>query len=365
MEAKEYHVVAPKKINEVSVNLPEPQEKNYLIRVTHAQVCDADAKYYFGLRPKIYSIFGFDYFYGIRDKQGFMNKYPLLLLHEAVGVIERAGPGTLLRPGTRVVLIPSRRCDNPGCEFCSKGNENSCKRSKFMSSNAPGFARTRIIQPEECVAEIPDNVPNEIAVHTEMSTVAYGALVDSGIEEGDTVAVFGDGYLGYILSVIASKAFHIPKERLYVFGRHDSKLERFSGFTTTINLNKEKIPEQLHNKANRIFECVGKRSAEKIINTSISMIRPRGTIMLLGVSEEMVQINTRDILSKAITIRGLSRSPARHYPVILDFMKDQEIQKLYAKVAGERLAVKSVNDMKKAFEEYMINRSKMLLDFSA
>ena len=198
MESKEYQVVAPKRIEEVSVDLPELQEKNYVVKVTQAQVCDADAKYYFGLRPKFYSLFGFDYLYGVRDKEGFMKKYPLVLLHEAVGVIEKSGQGTVLEPGTRVVLVPSRRCSRHDCEYCNSGNDNSCRNSKFMSSNAPGFARTRLIQPEDCVARIPDNVPNDIAVHTEMSTVAYAAIIESGLKESDTVAVFGDGYLGYI-----------------------------------------------------------------------------------------------------------------------------------------------------------------------
>ena len=365
MESKEYQVVAPKRIEEVSVDLPELQEKNYVVKVTQAQVCDADAKYYFGLRPKFYSLFGFDYLYGVRDKEGFMKKYPLVLLHEAVGVIEKSGQGTVLEPGTRVVLVPSRRCSRHDCEYCNSGNDNSCRNSKFMSSNAPGFARTRLIQPEDCVARIPDNVPNDIAVHTEMSTVAYAAIIESGLKESDTVAVFGDGYLGYILSLLISRAFSIPKEKLYVFGKHDSKLERFSDFATTVNLGKTDITEELQNRFNRIFECVGKRSAERIIDISIGTVKPRGTIMLLGVSEEMVPVNTRDMLSKAITLKGMSRSPSRYYPLVLDLMKDQEVQKLYSKVVGETMKVRSADDMRRAFEEYMVNRKKLVLEFSA
>ncbi|MEA3342597.1 MAG: alcohol dehydrogenase catalytic domain-containing protein [archaeon] len=360
MQSIEYQITAPKKIKRNSVNRQEPDEKGCLVRVSHTQVCDADAKYYYGLRPKFYSIFGFRYFYGVRNEKKFMSKYPLVPFHEAIGLIEKAGKKTKLQLGTRVVLIPNIPCENPECEYCSTGNENYCEKSKFMSSNAPGFARTFVILPENCVARIPDEVPNEIAIHTEMSTVAYGGIIASEIKKEDIVAVFGDGYLSLILSALLSNVFNLPREKLVVFGIHDDKLFRFSEFSNTINLKKQKTPEL---KFTKIFECVGKRSAEETLDIAIRIIKPKGTITLLGVSEEKVPINTRNILSKSITLRGVSRSPAKYYPLVLQAMRSKRLQKILNKIVGKKIKITSDKEIKKSFEEFMINRKKVLMEW--
>ncbi len=359
MKSTEYRILKPKQIKAFNVDLPEPAEGEYIIDVTHSQVCGADAKYYFGLRPRYYSLFGFNYLYGVRDKKNFLSKYPIVPLHEAVGVIAESGSNTLLKPGTRVVLIPSMRCENPECEYCSSGRENCCVNSKFMSSNAPGFARTSLILPENCVAEIPPEVPDKIAVYTELATVAYGGIIAADLKKDDRAAVFGDGYMGFILTTLLSQVFGLTKENLWIFGVHDDKLSRLSDFSTTLNIRKQKIPSDC--KINKIFECVGKRSAEDVINTSIQQIKPEGTIVLMGVSEEKVPINTRDILSKSLTLRGVSRSPARYYPMVLETMRDRELQKNFEHLTCGNIKIDSTESLQKSFKEFMVNRKKILM----
>jgi ribitol-5-phosphate 2-dehydrogenase len=360
-----YTIVKPKKIEKSNVEISEIPPKSYLVKVKFTQVCDADSKYYYGLKTRFpYSLFGFRYFFGIRNKKDFEKKYPLVPLHEATGVIEKAGPTSSLKENTRVVLIPIARCKTEKCEFCYTGNENYCKNSRFMSSNAPGFARTYLIQDEKGVAKIPDEVPDEVAIFTEMSAVAYNALESSNINKDNVIAIFGDGYLSYILAVLISNVANIKKENLFIFGKHEEKLSLFKSFSTPINISNSDIPEELYGKIDKIFECVGKRNAEYIINKSIELLKPRGHLFLLGFSEEEVAINSREIIAKNITLKGVNRSPMKYFHVVLDKMRDKKIQELYKKILNQKIKINSIENIEQAFRESMINRKKLLMEWS-
>lgn len=364
MESMEYVVVSPKKIEKRVSETPVLKKGEYLVKTKFLQICDADAKYYFGLRPKFpYALFGFRFFYGIRSRKEFLKKYPMILGHEAIGVIEQTGPNTALKKGQRVVFIPSQPCylhgGSPDCRYCKKNGlgEQYCRNSKFMSSNMPGFMRSYLILPEECVAPIPDDVPDDIAISCELSTVAYNALENS-LKNDDFVLIFGDGYLAFVLALMASRSFKVPKERLFVVGKSQEKLSRFSSFAST-SLFDENLPKE---KATLVFDCVGINASEDIINKAVDLIVPFGRIILLGVSEERVPINTRDVLSKSITLKGFSRSPASSYAKVLKVFRESSVQKLLKPLAAEKKRLSSIADLENAFEEYMVNRKKIVLE---
>ena len=49
------------------------------------------------------------------------------------------------------------------------------------------------------------------------------------------------------------------------------------------------------------FECTGGQGSEPAINDIIDHIKPQGTVMLMGVSDNRVAVNTRDVLEKGLT----------------------------------------------------------------
>ncbi|MGQ0417740.1 zinc-binding dehydrogenase, partial [Bacillus sp. HC-TM] len=56
------------------------------------------------------------------------------------------------------------------------------------------------------------------------------------------------------------------------------------------------------------FECVGGNGAESAIEEIINAISIGGKIVLTGVSEQNVEINTRKILEKGLSMFGVTRS---------------------------------------------------------
>lgn len=61
------------------------------------------------------------------------------------------------------------------------------------------------------------------------------------------------------------------------------------------------------------FECVGGSGSRSAINQIIDHINPEGTIAIMGVSENFVEINTRMMLEKGLRMFGSSRTAARTF----------------------------------------------------
>ena len=63
----------------------------------------------------------------------FVVQAPLVLGHEAAGIVTAVGPGVKhLVPGQRVAIEAGIMCNN--CSYCAKGRYNLCKNMRFCSS---------------------------------------------------------------------------------------------------------------------------------------------------------------------------------------------------------------------------------------
>ena len=109
------------------------------------------------------------------------------------------------------------------------------------------------------------------------------------------------------------------------------------------------IPETV--KIDHAFECVGGEGAPKAINQIIDLINPEGTISILGVSENPVAINTRMILEKGLRMFGSSRSGRADFERTIElYQSNPELVEYLQNIIGATVHVKTVEDMKKAFE---------------
>ena len=72
--------------------------------------------------------------------------------------------------------------------------------------------------------------------------------------------------------------------------------------------------------------------------------------MLLGVSENKVAINTRDILEKGLTLIGSSRSGIEDFKKAVLFLEDEKFRKRINRIIFEDRPVNSVQDIHRVFE---------------
>ena len=151
--------------------------------------------------------------------------FPIIQGHENVGVVAEVGPGgawaadgTPLAPGDRVVPAPNRACGR--CPACARafpyylcrhlenyGNSLTCAEPPHLFG---GWSEYLYLRPGTAVFRVPEALPDEVAVLTEIFAVTHSLERaarlprPNGWRPGDTVAVIGAGALGLAHAVKAS-----------------------------------------------------------------------------------------------------------------------------------------------------------------
>ena len=99
------------------------------------------------------------------------------------------------------------------------------------------------------------------------------------------------------------------------------------------------------------FECVGGNGSPIAIEQIIDLIRPEGTISILGVSEYPVPVNTRMILEKGLRMFGTSRSGKADFRRTVQLYRDcPEVPMYLSRLVGNTVEVNTYPDIKRAFE---------------
>ena len=318
-----YRLVAPRRF-EVAFNDIDLNSDKVVVRPTHLSICHADQRYYQGLR----------------DAEILRKKLPMALIHEAIGEVVRDPSGNF-KTGELVVMVP-----NTPVEKDDIIAENYLRSSKFRASGFDGFMQEYVEITPDRLVRLPQDIDRTVAAFTEIVSVsvhAIGRFDKIAHKRRNVIGIWGDGNLGYITAVFFKTMF--PETKLYIFGVNPDKLQDFTFADATFTV--EHIPEDV--KIDHAFECVG--GAGKAINQIIDYINPEGTISILGVSEYPVPINTRMVLEKGLRIFGSSRSGVADFEKTVALYKSNpEIINYLSNIVGAVVPVRTIEDMKKAFE---------------
>ncbi|WP_238357640.1 alcohol dehydrogenase catalytic domain-containing protein [Cohnella zeiphila] len=354
VQSKAYRLLKPRDVVEAVLD-HEVRDWEVVVEPSLASICHADLRY----------------FTGQRQAEVLQRKLPMALIHEGIGTIAESRVPEL-KSGQRVVVVPNMQgflLDGTDSDHCcpackNEHGSNYCNRGKFLGSGTDGIAQKRLVVPAANAVPIPDEVPDEIAVLTELASVSYQALIHVKEQlKTARVAVFGDGPVGYLAAAVLHHVYGVSQDRLTVFGAIPEKLEQFQ-FATRHLVQEydfaggERFPIAL--------ECTGGKFSESALNQAIDILEPCGHLILMGVSEERVPINTRDVLEKGLTLRGSSRSSIRDFYPVLEAMKDPACQETLARLLPpERTEIRSADDFAQAMELAASHRTwhKVLLDF--
>lgn len=311
---------------EIAFKDVELDDAHVIVRPTHLSICNADQRYYQGLRAE----------------EILKQKLPMALIHEGIGKVVYDPTGTY-EVGTAVIMIPNQPSESDPVIA-----ENYLRSSKFRASSMDGFLQEYIsIRPDRLVV-LPDNVNRVVAAYTELVSVSYHAVsrfLNYSHERRDTIGIWGDGNLGYITSLLLR--YRLPESKIIVFGVNNYKLSDFSFADETYLVSE--IPDDL--VLNHAFECVGGAASSKAINQIIDYIIPEGTISILGVSEDLAPINTRMVLEKGLRIFGSSRSGREDFEGLIHLYEQHpEIVGYLENIVGSQIEVRDVKDITKAFE---------------
>ncbi len=321
-----YRLSAPRRF-EIAFEDIELFGQNAVVRPTHLSICNADMRYYLGTR----------------DAKVLAEKLPMALIHEGAGEVVFDPTGTF-NSGDKVVMVP-----NLACEEDEVIAENYLRSSKFCGSTMDGFLQEYVeISPKRLVA-LPENINMNVAAFTEIVSVSVHAISrfdKIAHKRRNTIGVWGDGNLGYITSLFLKKQF--PESKIIVFGTTFEKLSDFTFADETYVVSN--VPEGV--QIDHAFECVGSNGSPIAIEQIISLIRPEGTISIMGVSEYPVPINTRMILEKGLRMFGSSRSGVADFKKTVEMYKtNPEIIDYLGNLISSVNTVRTVADIKNAFEK--------------
>lgn len=249
---------------------PTPEKGEALIKVTYGGVCNTDKEI----------------------TKGYMG-YKGILGHEFTGVVEEINDEDKTFLGKRVVGEINLGCKN--CEWCAKDLERHCPtRSTLGILAKDGCFAEYVTLPLSNLIEIPENVPDEQAVFVEPLAAGLEILEQMHIQPCQKVMVLGDGKLG-LLTALALNACGLD---VLIVGKHQNKLDiaKNQGVKTQLLSEFEQAP-----KFDVVVEATGSITG---FETSVSCVKPRGTLVLKSTIAASKELNLAPIVINEITILG-------------------------------------------------------------
>lgn len=266
-----------------SIEVEEPRAGEVLVRVAHCGVCHSDLSVVDG---------------------GFPSPFPVVLGHEASGVVEAIGVGVVdVRPGDHVVLTPAPNCGH--CYFCTRRQPTLCERyrdSLLTATRADGstplsrdgapvfrglatgaFSEYTVVS-ADAVIPIPADADLAVAcvIGCAVQTGVGAVLNTARVEVGATVLVLGAGGIG--ISVVQGAVVAGASRIVVVEPDADRRTAatRF-GATDVLDPTSDDVLVAAFDLTrvgfDYAFETAGRAA---LIEQGINGIRPGGTVVAVG-----------------------------------------------------------------------------------
>ena len=293
-------------------DLPEPEvgSEDILVRVHACGICGSD-------------IHGYDGSTGRRIP-------PLVMGHEAAGVVERVGEQvTAFRAGDRVTFDSTVSCGK--CHFCRRGEINLCDNRRVLGVSCGDYRQNGafaelVAVPQNIVYRLPDELSFESAALIEAVSIAVHAANITKISLGDTVVVMGSGMIG-LLAVQAVKLRGAAQ--VIAVDLEDGRLQvaKELGADIVLNAGNMDVVEEIRKLtegrgADAALEVVGH---QQTVNNSIACVRKGGAVTLVGNLSPKVEFPLQSVVTREITVQGSCASQGE-YPECIRLLSSGAIR---------------------------------------
>ncbi|MEO6996952.1 MAG: NAD(P)-dependent alcohol dehydrogenase [Terracoccus sp.] len=266
---------------------PEPGPEEVRVRVAAVGVCGSDTHY-------------FDH-----GRIGtFVVRAPLVLGHEASGVIDAVGPGVdTSRVGQRVSIEPGVPCRK--CEQCLAGRYNLCPHMRFHATPPIDGSLAELVVTHEAFAHaVPDSVSDEAAALLEPLSVGIWSARKAHVGIGSRVLVTGAGPIGLVAVQVARAAGAVA---ITVVDVNDERLRVASdlGATAVVNPSRDDLSDAITGAApHALIECTGNAGVTK---QGVSALAPSGRAVLVGMGGDEVALPLSAIQERELVVTGTFR----------------------------------------------------------
>lgn len=276
---------APRKLVLVERPKPAPGRGEVLVRIVATAICHTDLDIYTGDHPGI--------------------THPLVMGHEATGVVKATGAGVdPALMGRRVVINPILTCG--GCDCCGRGLGNLCLNAGLLGRELDGSLAEHVVVPERNVHPLPEHLSLEAATLIQPLATVRHAQQRVQIAPGEAVVVLGLGATGLLHAQLAKLSGASP---VVAISRSAWKLDlarRMQADHIIEAARQDTVGEVLRVTGGRgadvVIDAVGN---PELLDQAIAMLRPGGRLLLYGVSGRAVpDFATFPVYYKELTISG-------------------------------------------------------------
>jgi threonine dehydrogenase-like Zn-dependent dehydrogenase len=328
-------MTAPGRMEVMRFPIPDPEPGAVILKLSRSGICGTD-KHTFRGETLQYA--------GTPHERRI--EYPVICGHENVGTVAAVGgtrpvtddEGVPLRVGDRVVPAANVACGR--CWFCVSGQpyylcEHLEDYGNSLNAARPphlfgGWAEHMYLLPGTRVFRVPDDLPDHLAVLTEIMAVTHGFELARRLARvgfGESVAVVGVGPLGMCHLV---KAKLLGCGRLIAVDRLRSRITLAGEMGATLMLNAAELDRE--EVVARAREHTGGRGPDVVLDcsgvpdtfvTSVRMARVGGTVVEAGAFVDLgaVSINPNaDICTKNLNILGVGGETAESYGPAMELL---------------------------------------------
>ncbi|MFN8499110.1 MAG: galactitol-1-phosphate 5-dehydrogenase [Anaerolineae bacterium] len=230
---------------------------------------------------------------------------PMIMGHEAAGVVEAVGPDvTTVKPGDRVAVLPVVFCG--ACAPCKEGKASLCMNRRLLGvGKGIGAYAEWLVWPARSVYRIPDTVSFEQAAFAEPMGVCLHALRLADIKPYDTVAIVGSGPIGLLTLAILRT---LGPRRIFVSDVSDDRLAvaRGMGADVTINPTRDDARAVIDGDTDGLgadvsLEAVGVSATAQ---AAIDLTKNGGTVVWIGNNQRRIEIDMQAVVTRELRVQG-------------------------------------------------------------
>lgn len=288
------------------IAMPSLNAGEVLVRIKYAALCYRDLLQLRGYYPRM--------------------RYPVVLGHEAVGVVEESRDPRFSK-GDRVV--PILHSIDGTCDMCLRGEEVYCRNRLSFGEEVDGFFAEYARVTGNSLVKVPDWVSDELAVLTPcVLAMLYRGFRRINLNMGETVLVTGaSGGVG----VHAVQLARAMGARVIAVTRSEVKAKVLGKFADDVIVGSgfsEEVKRRFNGGVDVVVEAVGTPT----IGESIRSLRAGGRLLLIGNvnPDETYQLRLGYAILKDIMILGNAAANRSDVVSVFGIVKVRPIEPVVA-----------------------------------
>jgi 2-desacetyl-2-hydroxyethyl bacteriochlorophyllide A dehydrogenase len=245
--------------------------------------------------------------------------------HEYVGTVVAAGDAvTRVSVGDRVLGTYCTACGE--CFFCRRGDFHKCDAGRVFGhgkllGELQGAQAELLLVPSAdlTLRPVPAGMSDDVALFAgDVMGTGYHAVAETGVGEGDSVAVLGLGPVGLcaVQAAIAAGA-----ERVIAVDTVDDRLEMARSFgAQPVHLTEEdpKGAVKAATEGRGVDATVDAVGHPDALDLACRLTRKCGTVSATGVYAERIEVHMGIVWIKALTLKTGHANVIKHVDPVLD-----------------------------------------------